>query len=59
MPSAIRFTDEFKCDAIAQVVDCGYAAMEITNRLGISTKSFYTLKAQFSKPRNKPHRSDG
>jgi len=49
MSKGIRFTDEFKRDAVAQVVDRGYAVSEVAKRLGISTKSLYTWKAQFSK----------
>jgi len=49
--SGIRFTDEFKRDAVAQVVDRGYSVAEVSERLGISTKSLYTWKAQFSQPR--------
>ena len=41
MAKGIRLTDEFKQDAVAQVVERGYA---------VSTKSLYTWKAQFSKP---------
>lgn len=53
MNKEIRFTHEFKRDAVAQVVQCGYAVSEVAERLGISTKSLYTSwKAQFSKP---PH----
>jgi transposase len=50
MNKGIRFTDEFKRDAVAQVVERGYAVSEVAERLGISTKSLYTWKAQFSKP---------
>lgn len=49
MSSQNRFTDEFKQDAVAQVVERGYAVSEVAERLGISTKSLYTWKAQFSK----------
>jgi len=49
--SGIRFTDESKRDAVAQVVDRGYSIAEVSERLGISTKSLYTWKAQFSQPR--------
>jgi transposase len=41
-----------KRDTVAQVIDRGYAVSEMVERLGISPKSFYTWKAQFSKP---PH----
>jgi transposase len=51
MNKGIRFTDEFKQDAVAQVVERGYAVSEVAERL-VSTKSLYTWKAQFSKP---PH----
>ena len=50
MSKGMRFTEEFKQDAVAQVVDRGYAVREVADRLGISTKSLYTWKAQFSKP---------
>ena len=46
----IRFTDEFKRDAVAQVVDRGYSVAEVLERLGISTKSLYTWKTQFFQP---------
>ena len=41
------FTDEFKRDAVAQVVDRGYAVSEVAERLGISTKSLYMEGALF------------
>ena len=44
MHKGIRFTDEFKQDAVAQVVERGYAVSEVAERLGISTKSLYTWK---------------
>ena len=49
MNKGMRFTDEFKQDAVAQVVERGYAVSEVAERLGISTKSLYTWKAQFAK----------
>lgn len=49
MSKGIRFTDEFKQDAVAQVVERGYAVSEVAERLGISTKFLYTWKAQFAK----------
>ena len=45
-----RFTDEFKGDAVAQVVDRGYPVREVAARLGISTKSIYTWQRLFSRP---------
>lgn len=36
MSKGIWFTDEFKQDAVAQVVERGYAVSEVTERLGVS-----------------------
>ena len=49
MSKGIRFTDKFKHDAVVQVVERGYAVSQVAERLGISTKSLYTWKAQFAK----------
>ncbi len=49
MNKGIRYTDEFKRAAVAQVVEGGYSVSEVAERLGISTKSLYTWKAQFAK----------
>jgi transposase len=48
--SGAKFTDEFKRDAVAQVVDRGYPVREVAERLGVSTKSIYTWQKQFSRP---------
>ena len=48
--SANKFTDEFKRDAVAQVVDRGYPVREVAERLGVSTKSIYTWQRLFSRP---------
>ena len=45
-----RFTDEFKRDAVAQVVDRGYPVREVAGRLGIITKSIYTWHRLFLRP---------
>lgn len=59
MNKGIRFTDEFKQDAVAQVVERGYSVSEVADRLGISTKSLYSWKTQFSKsPRMRAKDSD-
>ena len=49
MSAQNRFSDEFKKDAVSQVVDRGYPVAEVAERLGVSTKSIYTWKAQFAK----------
>jgi len=50
MSRQIRFSDEFKIDAVAQVTEPGFSLKEVAERLGISAKSLYTWMAQFSKP---------
>ena len=50
MSKGIRFTEEFKRDAVAQVVGRGCSVREVADRLGISTKSLYTWKSQLAKP---------
>ena len=57
MKTGNRFSDAFKKDAVMQVVDRGYAVKEVAARLGISTKSLYTWRAEFSKP-DKTRRDD-
>ncbi|MBU2891327.1 transposase, partial [Celeribacter halophilus] len=42
MNKRVRFTDEFKQDAVAQVVERGYSVSEVAERLGVSTKSLYS-----------------
>ncbi len=51
MSGQIRYSDEFKIDAVAQVTERGYPVKEVAARLGISTKSLYTWIAKFSKPK--------
>ena len=46
----MRYTEEFKRDAIAQVTDRGYSIQEVAKRLGVCTKSPYDWKKQFHKP---------
>ena len=49
MNKGIRVTDEFKQDAVAQVIERGYSVSEVAERLGISTKSLNTWKSQLTK----------
>ena len=37
----IRYTAEFKAEAIKQVTDRGYGVVEVSKRLGVSDKSLY------------------
>jgi transposase len=51
MGKGISYTDEFKQEAVYQVVVHGYPISEASQRLGISTKSLYVWIKKFSKPR--------
>ena len=39
-----RFSDDFKRDAIHQIVERGYPVAEVSRRLGVSTHSLYGWK---------------
>ncbi|PTX73693.1 transposase [Sulfitobacter mediterraneus] len=56
MSIGFRFTDEYKQDAVAQVVERGFAVSDVAERLEISTKSLCTRKSQFAKS---PHVRSG
>lgn len=49
MSGRIRYTEEFKRDAVAQVTERGYSVQDVASRLGISTKSLYDWIKVFSK----------
>ena len=36
-----RFTEEFKAEAVKQVTERGYSVADVSDRLGVSTKSLY------------------
>ena len=36
-----RFADEFKEEAVKQVIECGYAVSDVAKRVGISVQSLY------------------
>jgi len=48
--SGIRYTEEFKRDAVSQVKDRGYSVKDVSERLGICTKSLYDWCRQYHKP---------
>jgi transposase len=50
MSPGIRYTDEFKRDAVSQITDRGYSVKQVAERLGVCTKSLYDWKNQFEKP---------
>lgn len=37
MSGQIRYSDEFKIDAVAQVTERGYSLTEVAERLGVSS----------------------
>ncbi len=36
-----RYPDEFKVEAVKQVVDCGHSVADVAGRLGMTTHSLY------------------
>ena len=50
MGSGIRYSNEFKQEAVNQVVIHGYKVAEVAKSLDISTKSLYDWMKIFSKP---------
>ena len=45
MSKGKRYTEEFKTEAVRQVVERGYAVDEVAGRLGISIKSLYKWRS--------------
>jgi transposase len=39
--SQARYTDEFKTQAVGQVLERGYSVKEVSERIGVSTYSLY------------------
>ncbi|WP_100215585.1 IS3 family transposase, partial [Xanthomonas phaseoli] len=48
--SSKRYTDEFKIEAVRQVIDRGFKVAEVAERLGVTTHSLYAWLPKFSKP---------
>ena len=48
--SKAKFSDDFKRDAVHQIVQRGYPVAEVSKRLGVSTHSLYAWVKKFSKP---------
>ncbi len=58
MGKRIRYTDEFKRDAVAQVKERGYSVKDVSERLGICTKSMYDWIAKFHQNEPEPKSED-
>ncbi len=52
MTKGIRYTEEFKRDAIFQVTDLGNSVKEVSGRLSISTKSLYDWIKLYKNPKS-------
>lgn len=50
MSGRVRYTEEFKRDAVSQVKDRGYPVKEVAERLGVCTKSLYDWVRHYHKP---------
>ena len=50
MPKRTRYTEEFKRDAVFQVTGRGHSVRDVSERLGVSTKSLYGWIKPYSKP---------
>jgi len=53
--STAKFSDDFKRDAVHQIVERGYPVAEVSKRLGVSSHSLYAWKKRFAKS----HSRDG
>ena len=45
--SSKRYTEEFKKEAVRQVIDRGYSVAEVADRLGTTTHSLYVWKKKY------------
>ena len=50
MSRGLRFTDEFNQDAVAQVVERGYAVSEVAERLGMPPVALALLRCHTQLP---------
>ena len=47
MSGRIRYTEEFKREAVAQVMERGHSVTSVAERIGVSSKSLYGWVRQF------------
>ena len=52
--SAQRYTEEFKVEAVNQVLDRGHSVAEVAQRLGVSQHSLYQWIRQRRRPEAEP-----
>ena len=58
MGKGIRYSEEFKQEAVNQVIVHGYSVSDVSQRLGITTKTLYNWKAKYSKSPKKRQQDD-
>jgi len=58
MAKGSRYTNEFKQEAVNQVVQHGYSVNDVAARLGISGKTLYNWVSKFSKSPTKRKQDD-
>ena len=46
----VRFTEEFKIEAVKQIAERNYPTSEVSSRLGVSTHSLYAWVKKYSMP---------
>ena len=57
MGGRIRYTEEFKLGAVAQVTDKGHSVRSVAGRLGVSTKSLYDWVKRYGNEPDTPRSS--
>ena len=50
----IRYTDEFKAEALKQITERGHSAVDVAKRLGITDKSLYRWKSKAERQLKQP-----
>ena len=54
MVGRIRYTEEFKLGAVAQVTNKGHSVTSVAGLLGVSTKSLYDWVKRYGDQQSKP-----
>ncbi len=45
--SSKRYTEEFKIEAVKQIIERGYSVQDVANRLGTTTHSLYAWRKKY------------
>ena len=56
--SGKRYPEEFKIEAVRQVVDRGYPVVEVASRLGVTTHSLYAWLRRYGPDKDKAAAED-